>query len=102
MIQYFNTKHITKAFKGTNLKRTFKTTNVIGNLLTYKNRHSQTKYDNNGAYQLTCSDCRMKYVGQTYGSFKSSLKNMLDLSNIKIMNQNLPNTYPPMDGVCEI
>jgi len=47
MIQYINTKHITKAFKDTNLKIALKTNNTTATLLKYKNEDNQTKFDNN-------------------------------------------------------
>ena len=41
MIQYISTKHITKAFKDTNLKIALKTNNTTAKLLKYKNKDDQ-------------------------------------------------------------
>lgn len=46
MIQYINTKHITKAFKDTNLKIPLKTNNTITKLLKYLNEDDQIKLYN--------------------------------------------------------
>jgi len=58
MIQYINTKYITKAFKDTNLKITLKTNNTTAKILKYKNEDDQTKFYNNSVHQNTYSDCR--------------------------------------------
>jgi hypothetical protein len=58
MIQYINTKYITKAFKDTNLKIALKTNNTTAKILKYKNEDDQTKFHNNSVHQNTYSDCR--------------------------------------------
>jgi hypothetical protein len=59
----------TKLFSGINVKRAHKTSNVIQNILAYKNMGAIYKCDRSGIYQLTCPDCRDKYIGQTARSF---------------------------------
>jgi hypothetical protein len=50
MIQYINKKHITKAFKDTNLKKALKTNNTTAKLLKYKNEDDQIKFYNNSVH----------------------------------------------------
>jgi hypothetical protein len=71
MLEYLGFhRAITKIFKNTNVKVTFGTNNTIGKLLTTRYEHNQSKYENNGIYQLTCPTCNKKYTGQTGRQFR--------------------------------
>ena len=89
------TKFITKLFKNTKLKISFKTENTIGKMLTQNNKNTNfNKFSKSGVYQLTCQDCNKKYIGQTgrpfyarfqehfrdfkYGNVKSKFAHLLD------------------------
>jgi hypothetical protein len=65
------TKFIRKLFKNTPLKIAFTAQNTIGKLLFKRQNHIQSKCDKCGAYQVTCPDCNMKYIGQTGRPFYS-------------------------------
>jgi len=61
------TRHITKLFKGTDVRIAYSTKNNIRHLLRHKhNDNTQNTYDKNGVYQLTCTECNKRYVGQTH------------------------------------
>ena len=47
----------------------YTTHNTIGKLLSLRSNTNQNKFEGSGVYQLTCPDCRMKYVGQIGRSF---------------------------------
>jgi hypothetical protein len=65
------TKYITKLFKHTNIRITYKTPNTIGNLLCPQQHPvNDDNLNKSGIYQLTCPDCSMKYIGQTGRSFR--------------------------------
>lgn len=51
------TKFITKLFKNSNLKVSFKTDSTIGKLLTSNKECSSNKFSKCSTYQLTCQDC---------------------------------------------
>ena len=57
-------------FKNNNIKVTFRTDNIIGKLLTTRNKHTRSKYENSGIYELTCPTCSMKYTSQTGRPFR--------------------------------
>jgi len=63
-------RFITKLFKNTDVKVTFTTDNPVERRLATKHGTDQSKYDKSGIYQLTCSNCKMKYTGQTGRPFK--------------------------------
>jgi len=58
-------KNITKLFKETSVKLAFTTKNTISNYLSLKQNQNLKQFEKSGNYQLNCSDCNMKYVGQT-------------------------------------
>ena len=47
----------------------YTTHNTIGKLLSLRSHTNQNNFEGSGVCQLTCPDCRMKYVGQTGRSF---------------------------------
>jgi len=61
------TKFITKLFKNSPVKISFTTNNTIGRILSHRPTHTKTRNQlhKSGVYRLTCSDCDLKYVGQT-------------------------------------
>ena len=61
------TKFITKLFRDSSINITFTTQNTISKLLSTKPHPNRGKFENSGIYQLTCPDCKMKYIGQTGG-----------------------------------
>ena len=63
------TKFITKLFKNSSVNVSYTTHNTISKLLSHRPTTNQNKFDGIGVYQLTCPDCKMKYVGQTERSF---------------------------------
>ena len=69
------TKFITKLFKNTNLKISFKTENAIAKLLTQNNKNTNfNKFHKSGIYQLKCQGCNKKYIGQTGRPFHVRFK----------------------------
>jgi hypothetical protein len=67
------TRVITKLFKNTNIRISFRTKNTIKNHLKTK-KHIPNIYDESGIYQLKCSSCPLKYVGQTDRNFHTRFK----------------------------
>jgi hypothetical protein len=65
------TKFITKLFKDTSVNITYTAKQTIRKLLSQKPKPTIDKFSNSGVYQLTCPNCRMKYIGQTGRSFKT-------------------------------
>jgi chromosome condensin MukBEF complex kleisin-like MukF subunit len=65
-------RQITKLFKETQLKITFRTNNTINNIL--KHYVPTEKYNNSGIYQMKCLDCPLKYTGQTGRTFNIRYK----------------------------
>jgi hypothetical protein len=65
------TKFITKLFKDSSINITFTTSHAIKRLLSTKPQPTHEQFDNIGVYQLTCPDCRKKYIGQTGRSFRA-------------------------------
>ena len=63
------TKFITKLFKNSNLKISFKTENIIGKLLNSIKYYSSNKFNKCGIYQLACQGCSKKYIGQIGSPF---------------------------------
>jgi len=59
------TRYITKLFKPFDIGISFFTRNNINTLLRENNDNQDSKYDKNGVYQLTCTECKKKYTGQT-------------------------------------
>jgi regulator of PEP synthase PpsR (kinase-PPPase family) len=57
------TRYITKLFKKHDINIAFMTKNNIKHLLQQKNQRDP--YKGNGVYQLICSTCNKRYVGQT-------------------------------------
>jgi len=51
------------------LRKVFETNNFICKLLAYSNTDNKDKYKESGSYQLTCSDCKEKCLGQTGRAF---------------------------------
>jgi hypothetical protein len=63
------TKFVTKLFKNSTENVPYTTRNTIASLLSQKSNPKKNKFDCSGVYQLTCPDCKMKYVGEEGGSF---------------------------------
>jgi hypothetical protein len=53
-----------KLFKNNEIGKLYRTRNNIKRLLRIKENNTG-KYNQSGIYQLQCSDCPQKYVGQT-------------------------------------
>jgi len=58
------TKFITKLFRNSDFKVSFKTENTVGKLLTQNKNINLNKFNKCGVRQLTCHDCNRKYIGQ--------------------------------------
>lgn len=58
-------KFITKLFKNSDLKISFKPDNTIGKLLTYNKNTNFNKYKKCGVHQLIYRNCIRKYIAQT-------------------------------------
>ena len=56
-----------KIFKDSSVNVIFTTQNIISKLMSTKTNPNQNKCENSGVYQLTCPDCKIKYVGQAGG-----------------------------------
>jgi hypothetical protein len=67
------TRAITKVFKNTNIRISFKTTNTIKNHLNPR-KHISDIYNESGIYQPKGSSCPSKYVGQTGRNFRTRYK----------------------------
>jgi hypothetical protein len=66
---------ITKLFRHTDLRIAYKTNNNLRKLLTPRHNVQDTDiYNQSSAYQLTCTTCNKKYIGQTSRSFKTRFK----------------------------
>jgi hypothetical protein len=72
------TRIITNLFRNTNIKIAYKTTDRIGHLLKPKNPPADI-YNMSGIYQLQCSECPLKYIGQTGHTFKARYREILTL-----------------------
>jgi hypothetical protein len=61
------TKFITKLFKDSSIKVTYTTNNTISKAFSLKPdlARKQNQFERSGVYQLMCSDCNMRYIGQT-------------------------------------
>jgi len=104
------TRHITKLFKETNIQIAYSTKNNIRHLLKHKqNDDTQNTYNKNGVYQLTCTECNKRYVGQTgrpfhirYKEHAREFKQCTNKSNYA--NHLLENRHPlrPMEECMEI
>ena len=57
-------------FKNSNLNVSFKTDNTIGKLLAHNKNTNFNTFNKCGVYQLTCQDCKRKYIGQTERPFQ--------------------------------
>jgi hypothetical protein len=69
-------RRIAKIFKNCNINVAYTTGNNLHKLLT-NTKHSQPTsdpYNNNGVYQLTCTTCNKRYIGQTGRSFHTRFK----------------------------
>ena len=72
------TRFITKLFKNTNIKVTYRTRNTIEQLLRPKRKLSpEDLFEQSGVYRLTCPDCNMIYIGQTGRSFRTRYREHL-------------------------
>ena len=76
----------------TDLKIAYTTNNSLEKLLNkQKEKNPKSKFNNSGVYQLTCPTCQKKYIGQTGGLSTYGFKNITEISNMQIINPNLPN-----------
>jgi CTP:phosphocholine cytidylyltransferase-like protein len=65
------TRKITKLFKDTHVKTSFRKQNTAQNITKH---HPQTdKYNTTGIYQMKCLDCPQKYIGQRGKTFHTVL-----------------------------
>lgn len=72
---------ITKLFKNTEVGISYKTKNNIRHLLKIKDDKNDL-YNLSGVYQLQCSNCPLKYVGQTGRTFNIRFKEHIhDIKN---------------------
>jgi hypothetical protein len=65
--------YITKLFKHTNIRISYRTNNNIWKNL-YQNPPEQDKNRQFGVYKLTCTDCGKAYIGQTGRKFHTRYK----------------------------
>jgi hypothetical protein len=56
---------ITKLFKDTDIKITYKTTNTIQQRSKTRNSDTTHDLDKSGIYKMTCKTCNKAYIGQT-------------------------------------
>jgi hypothetical protein len=89
-------KHMKKLFKDTNLNFTYKKIiplkksqrkNKISNI------QNKYVYKKSEVCHLTYPDCSKKYIGQTDGSSKLDLMNMLNIFEIEVIIKVLPDTF---------
>jgi hypothetical protein len=85
---------ITKLFRHTDLWIAYKTNNNLRKLLTSRRNVQDTDiYNHSGAYQLTCTTCNKKYIGQTALS-KHISKSTNRIISTTEENHFTPNIYP--------
>ena len=85
------TTYISKLFKNTSVKIAFRTQNTIGQILQHNNNPNQNAhFKKSGIYQLTCPDCKKKYIRQTGHHFKKDIRNIYMTLNITMEIPNLP------------
>jgi hypothetical protein len=64
------TRHINKLFKKLDIWIAFTTKNNIRHLLQKSHKDkTHNPYSKSGIYQLTCSECKKRYIGQTVRPF---------------------------------
>jgi hypothetical protein len=73
-----HTRAITKLFKNNNIRIAYRTNNTIRNYLQNKD-HNSDKYSQGGIYELKCSSCQLKYIGQTGRNFRVRYKEHIRL-----------------------
>jgi hypothetical protein len=102
------TRNISKLFKRTSLKISFKTTNTIKHQLKPKTT-TNNKYVNSGIYQLKCHTCQLKYIGQTGRPFKIRFiehsQATKSNTNNSMHSQHIPNSehsYGLLDSTIDI
>jgi len=102
------TSYITNIFRSTDIKIAFRTTNTIGNLLTYSNP-APDKFSLLGVYKLTCPDCNKAYVRQTgrpftrrYEEHKVAFRNNSHASSFaKHLNEEA-HSFGPIDNIMQV
>jgi hypothetical protein len=84
-ISYYGpeTRVITKLFKNTNIGISYRTkTNIKHHLEIKRNATKNDKYNLSGVYELQCTECPRKYIGQTGRTFKAKYKEHIrDIKN---------------------
>lgn len=79
---------INQTLKHFNIKTSFSTKNTIKNILC--NAKDKTNLlDKNGIYELTCNDCRAKYIGETGRQLKLRIKEHIRDINISNFGRHL-------------
>jgi predicted GIY-YIG superfamily endonuclease len=102
------TRTVTNIFGNTNLKISYKTTNKSGHHL--KPRvDSRDIYNQSGIHQLQCSECPLKYIGQTGRTFRVRYREHIDAirtnrQNSKFAHHSLEtgHDYDTIDQTMEI
>jgi hypothetical protein len=100
-------RKITKLFRDTQIKITFRTRNSIQIILRHKPLND--KYSRSGIYQIKCLDCPLKYIGQTARTFNIRYKNHMQAigdsnNNYRYSNQilNTGHTYGTINDTMDI
>jgi hypothetical protein len=82
------TRKMTKLFKDTKIKITFRTRDTIQNIV---KQHSQKdKYNDSGIYKVRCLECPPKYIGQRTRTFHTRYEE--HLQGIRNNNSNSGNS----------
>jgi len=87
------TRYITKLFKPFDIGISFSTRNNINTLLKESIDNLDNKYNKNGVYQLTCTECKKKYTGQTESHSMSDAKNTPVITHARDKIRTLQNTF---------
>jgi hypothetical protein len=102
------TLHITNAFRHSDLRIAFRTTNTIENLLKQRNLSSD-QFSSSGVYKLTCPDCHKAYVGQTgrrfytrYNEHKSAFYHNRRTSNFAQHLHDNSHPFGPINDIMQV
>jgi hypothetical protein len=100
-------RKITKLFKNTNIKMSFRTNNTINRIL--GNNYEINKYNKSGIYKLTCQTCQKVYIGQKGRNlntrFKEHIRNICFNKDKSAYAQHILNRghqYGPIEQVMKI
>jgi hypothetical protein len=100
-------RKITKLFRNTNLKISFKTQHTLGKLIS--ETPDTNKFDLSGIYKLTCQTCQKAYIGQTgrklsirYNEHMRSIRSNKNDSAYASHVLNNRHEYGPISSIMEL